>query len=101
MPGEDLDDKCQLFCKDFWRKRARNFLLDPHVRVAYDLPTYEALHAPEWLREAATTRGSVEWPEDIPWPHHGPERVYCCGLEGNGRDPDAPCFHEETLIPLK
>ncbi len=40
LRGECAASECSLFCKDFWRKRARNFAVDPHVRVAYDLPTY-------------------------------------------------------------
>ena len=101
VDGECAASECQLFCKDFWRKRARNFVLDPHVRVAYDLETYENLHAPQWLdstRKGANNKSRIDWPESIAFPARPTELVYCCGLVGNGRDPDAPCYHEGTLL---
>jgi hypothetical protein len=49
VPGECAASECSLFCKDFWRKRARNFAVDPHVRVAYDLETYTAIHKAPWI----------------------------------------------------
>ena len=74
------------------------------MRVAYDLPTYNQLHNVGWLEEGgtgprATNRSRVVWPEDIPFPPHGPNRVYCCGLEGNGRDADQGCVREEVKLP--
>ena len=103
VPGECAASECSLFCKDFWRKRARKFVLDPHVRVAYDMPTYTALHDVPWIDATspfAANASSVEWPEDIPWAPRPPERVHCCGLEGDGRDPDTQCFMEEQLLEL-
>ena len=97
------------------------------MRIAYDLPTYEALHDVSWVREGAEheaapaapdaaaaaaagsipslarngNRSRVDWPEDIPWPPHGPSRVYCCGLEGSGRDADVGCIREEIKLPQR
>ena len=68
------------------------------MRVAYDLPTYEALHAPKWLDARATNKSRVDWPEAIGWAAKPPEVVFCCGLVGNGRDPDAACYREGTLL---
>lgn len=102
-PGECAASECSLFCKDFWRKKARNFLLDPHVRVAYDLDTYNSLHNVPWLESKnpdAAPRDSVVWPEDTPWAPRPPERVHCWGLEGNGRDPDTAPFMEEQKLEL-
>jgi hypothetical protein len=79
-------------------------VLDPHVRVAYELSTYKELHSVKWIEPAssphATKPWRVDWPEDIPWPQRPPEKVYCCGLEGNGRDADQACFMEEQLLEL-
>ena len=98
-PGECPASECSLFCKDFWRKGARNVLVDPHVRVAYDLPTWQELHAIKGMdlgSRFASNRSVVEWPEDIPWPAHPPKTVHCWGLAGNGRDPDQAVIQEET-----
>ena len=46
-------------------------------------------------------RSRVDWPEDIPWPPHGPNRVFCCGLEGSGRDADVGCIREEIKLPQR
>ena len=103
LPGECAASECSLFCKDFWRKRARNFALDPHVRVAYDLPTYAALHEVKWIEHGhpdGARAGSVEWPEGIPWAKRPPEKVHCWGLEGNGRDPDTAPYMEEQGLEL-
>ena len=100
-PGECAASECSLFCKDFWGAGRTKFGIDPHVRVAYDVPTYNALHTVGWLDEGhrlATKRSSVEWPEEIPWPPHPPNRVYCCGLEGSGRDADMPCQREDLKL---
>ena len=103
LQGECAASECSLFCKDFWRKGARNFAIDPHVRVAYDLETYQAVHAAGWMdaRDArAVPAGRVVWPEDIPWAPRPPERVHCWGLDGNGRDPDTAPFMEEQGLEL-
>jgi hypothetical protein len=103
LPGECAASECSLFCKDFWRKRARNFAVDPHVRVAYDLETYTALHKVGWLEAGhpeAVGPGAVQWPEDIPWARRPPEKVHCWGLDGNGRDPDSAPFMEEQNLEL-
>lgn len=103
VPGECAASECSLFCKDFWRKRARNFAVDPHVRVAYDLETYTALHRVGWLEAEhprAVPADRVQWPEDIPWAPRPPEKVHCWGLDGNGRDPDTAPFMEEQGLEL-
>ncbi len=101
-PGECAASECSLFCKDMWAAGKGKFVIDPHVRVAYDLPTYNGLHTVKWLTEGGargTNRSAVEWPGDTPFPPHPPARVYCCGLEGNGRDADQPCIREEFKMP--
>jgi len=127
-PGECAASECSLFCKDAWMSGLSKFSIDPHVRLAYDLPTYHALHNVDWVREGpsgsygrvstwdlkgngervaggskvpGTNRSEVLWPEEIPWPPHGPNRVWCCGLEGNGRSPDQQCVREQLNLPLK
>ncbi len=112
--------ECSIFCKDYWGAGKSKFLIDPHVRVAYDLPTWNGLHTVSWLDEGpagstgnfppgrageegnkgkGTNRSEVLWPEDVPWPPHPPARVYCCGLEGDGRDADQACRHEALVLP--
>ena len=103
VKGECAASECSLFCKDFWRKKARNFLLDPHVRVAYDLDTYDKLHQVSWINYThpySAPRDAVNWPESIPWAKRPPERVHCWGLDGNGRDPDTAPFMEEQNLEL-
>lgn len=98
--GECAASECSLFCKDFWHANKRKFAIDPHVRVAYERDTYEKLHAAPWMDTgAAELARRVEWPVHVPWPPYPPMRVYCCGLEGSGRDADAGCRHEETKLP--
>ena len=67
------------------------------------MPTYTALHDVPWIDATspfAANASSVKWPEDIPWAPRPPERVHCCGLEGDGRGPDTQCFMEEQLLDL-
>ena len=60
----------------------------------------EGASVPVGLR-VGTNRSQVSWPEDIPWPPHGPNRVFCCGLEGSGRDADQGCIREELKLPRR
>lgn len=50
-PGECAASECSLFCKDYWIHGKGKFVIDPHVRVAYDIPTYNGLHNVKWLQE--------------------------------------------------
>jgi len=112
-PGECAASECSLFCKDYWSAGARKFVVDPHVRLAYSPDTWGFTattgEGVEWLAPAAkeeeATGGTGMWPLSggaegvFDWPRHPPGRVACCGLEGNGREPDAGCINEPLVLP--
>ena len=44
-PGEKVVSECSNVCTDLWVNGHRKVVLDPQIKLAYDEPTYERLHA--------------------------------------------------------
>jgi len=44
-PGEGVVSECSNVCTDLWVNGHRKVVLDPQIKLAYDEPTYERLHA--------------------------------------------------------
>ena len=97
-PGEGVISECSNLCTDLWANGHRKVVLDPQVKLAYDEPTYEQLHALKPPRYPSLYRVDREIERVV----EAPRAVDTCFLETGRRKLGAMVRFEECAArPLE
>jgi hypothetical protein len=88
--NECLASEISFFCQDMWQKNFTKVLMEPFVRVTYELEIHEKINHMYWM----DTNPDLFLHKDIPF-FERPTNWTCCNLYGTGNDVNfSQCFQQ-------
>ena len=92
--------ECSLFCNDMWKLNYTKMVMDPNVRLAYDIVSYRTVNEMYWLESSKEKQNSID--KNIPF-FEKPSNWTCCPLVGTSStvyfddcfDQPTPSFSKE------